>query len=149
MQVLKSQNHTYTMTVPSSFLNEGHWKIAMYNPTRLDTIEFSIVARLRAYCPNKCTSPDQGTCNADGSCTCRNGYSGADCGFKANACQVNTFRSEVSSVKVWCVPESKSVYISNRNTEIGASRSYFRQQNWYGRIHKCKDSGILPFWSVN
>jgi hypothetical protein len=96
--VLSSQNHTYRIVIPASELTEGHWKAALFNPLRMRAVKYTLEARLRTSCLNNCTAPSHGTCNADGSCSCTHGWSGADCGFLTSACQINTFlRHEASA----------------------------------------------------
>jgi hypothetical protein len=60
-QVLSAQNHTYTIVVPASQLTEGHWKAALFNPTRMRTIRFTLTAALRTSCLNNCTAPSHGS----------------------------------------------------------------------------------------
>jgi uncharacterized membrane protein YgcG len=54
----------------------GVERFAVYNPFRFP-IALKIVAAMPRYCPHDCNG--HGTCEADGSCTCEEGFIGADC----------------------------------------------------------------------
>jgi hypothetical protein len=70
-------NTPHSLTLCSSQLVKGPWKVALHNPLQNIALNYTLTVEKVGRCLNRCSG--QGTCSDDGVCECENNWAGGDC----------------------------------------------------------------------